>query len=335
MPLNGIDSAIFEFCKYGGNCLFQEIVVALGRAERALSVTEGKFKKKVVNPIPPLSPAWMVAANDGSREFAIARALAAVHDPEAKIGPLRANLEAVDWDKRCRAWAEKDRAVTWNAADLATNLANVLQRRIMDGARAGCKYLPMASRFATPLDTVAAFLDGELDEERIEDLIWGLMLIDERSTQSQDRHGTSDLPVPRVYALLKLLFLPRPLTADQRNGTILWRPACDGEAGITIRPEPRILPLLHAGSVGEACRIAAQRLRVSGLPPMPGPLSTGLMRDSDWLEHTVDPHHAQRLAAALLIPIESQSVNRLVHLVCRDPSAAAYGLTITAEGESV
>lgn len=335
VALNRINSAIFEFCKYGGNAFFQRIVVALGAAERELTIAERFRDKKKIKPSAGLSPDWIKAADDHSLEFQLARALASLHDAEGKIGPIRANLEAVDWNKRCRAWAEKDRAVVWNAADLATNLANVLQRRMMDGHRAGCNCLPLASRFAARLDTVAAFLDGELDEERIEDLIWGLMLIDERGNQNQDRQGTSDLPVPRAYALLKLLFLPRPLTADRRNGTVLWRLARDGEAGITIRPEPRILPLLRAGRVGEACRIAAQRLRVSGLPPMPGSLPTGLMRDGDWLERTVDPRRAQRLAAALLIPIESQSVNRLVHLVCRDPSAAAYRLTITAEGESV
>jgi CRISPR-associated protein Csx17 len=178
--LNAIDSAIFEFCKYDGPRLFQDIVIALGRAERELAVTEGKFKKKTVNPIPQLSPNWLGAAADGSAEFAIARALASLHDPEAKIGPLRANLEPVDWNKNCRAWAKEERCVVWNAADLATNLVSVLQRRMMDGARRGGEHLPLASRFTASLGTVAAFIAGDLDDQRTEDLIWGLMLIDGR-----------------------------------------------------------------------------------------------------------------------------------------------------------
>lgn len=331
--LTGIDSAIFEFCNYGGPRLFQEIVIALGRAERELAVTQGQFKRKSVNPILQLSSEWMPAVDDRSPEFAIARALASVHDPEAKIGPLRGNLEPVNWKKRCRAWAEKNRAIVWNAGDLATNLANVLQRRMMDGRRAGCERLPLASRFAVPLDTVVAFLAGELDDQRIADLIWGLVLINDLGNRNTARHETTDLPLPRVYALLKLLFLSRPLIADRVNGALKWRLARDGEKGVAIRPEPRILPLLLAGRVGEACRIAAQRLRVSGLPPMPGGRSTGMMRDNDWSECAINDRRAQRLAAALLIPIDSHSVNYLVRLVCRDTSVTSDLGALTTEGE--
>jgi CRISPR-associated protein Csx17 len=332
--LNGIDSAILDFCKYGGTSLFQNIVVALGRAECELRNTEGKFKRKVVNPIRTLSAAWVAAANDGCREFTIARALASLHDTEDKIGPLRTNLEAVNWKKRCRAWAEKDRTVVWNAGSLATNLANVLQRRMMDGQRAGCKRLPLASRFAVSLNTVAAFLNHELDDQRIADLIWGMMLIGDSGSKSTDHQKANHLPLPRVYALLKLLFLPRPLVADRMNGALRWRLARNGEEGLIIRPEPRILPLLCAGRVGEACRIAAQRLRASGLAPMPCPLSSGKTRDHSWAEYSVDHPRAQRLGAALLIPIDSHSVNYLVHVVCRDQSVATAASRVpTTEGE--
>jgi CRISPR-associated protein Csx17 len=167
------------------------------------------------------------------------------------------------------------------------------------------------------------------------------MLVDQRrdsergGKESQTAQPNSVSPLPRDYALLKLLFLPQALTIRRElDGTVSWRLARDGEAGITIRPEPRILPMLRAGRIGEACRIAAQRLRVSGLPPMPGPLPTGVMRDDSWSEWSAGPHRAQRLAAALMIPILSNSVNRLVHLVCRHESAAVETLAVSAQGES-
>lgn len=346
--LRCIDAAVLDFCKYGGAAFFQRIVVALGAAERDLASADRFRDAKKLRPLARLSSAWISAADDRSREFAVARALAGVHDQPAtrgdkpKIGPLRGNLESVDWQKHCGAWAEKDRCVVWNAADLATNLSNVLQRRMMDGARAGCQRLPLASPCTVPLDVIAAFVNGELDDDRIERLIWGLMLIDgrqkvksDRTDPSPERKGTGSVPLPRNYALLKLLFLPRALTADRKlDDTLSWCLARDGEAGIAICPEPRVLALLRAGRVGEACRIAAKRLRVSGMPPMPGPLPTGVMRDGDWSERTVEYRRAQRLAAALLIPISSKSVNRLVHLVCRDQSAAAEALAVSAEGES-
>lgn len=353
--LRRIDSAIFDFCKYGGPSFFQRIVIALGQAEWELALTPGKVgqSKSPPGPLAGLSADWIEAADDGSSEFAIARSLASLHDSESKIGPLRANLEPVDWQKRCRAWAEKDRSVVWNAADLATNLASVLARRMMDGSRAGCERLPLASRYVASLGAIAAFIAGDLDDERIEQLIWGLMLVDgrggtmrDRPDQSGDGEGAGiqgcDLeasgPLPREYALLKLLFLPRPLVPERAGEKVNWRLArrgADGrmESGLMIRTEPRILPLLHSGRIGEACKIAAQRLRVSGLSPMPGPLPTGAMRDNEWSELKKDHRSAQWLVAALLIPVSSKSVNRLVHLVCRaDDSAAAEAVAVSAEG---
>jgi CRISPR-associated protein Csx17 len=337
--LRRIDSAVFDFCKYGGQALFQNILVALGAAERELASAERFREDGKLKPLAGLSEEWTEAANNHSPEFVFACSLACIHDAEKKIGPLRANLEPVDWRKCCHAWAEKDRSVVWNAADLATNLANTLARRMMDGARAGCECLPLASQYAVPLEHVAAFIAGDLDDERIEQLIWGLMLVDMDSDSggdhSQGAFGQS-APLPRDYALLKLLFLPRPILPERSGENVRWRLA-DGrlEAGLAIRPEPRILPLLRAGRIGEACRIAAQRLRVSGLPPMPGPLPNGIMRDEVWSDVPINPRRGQRLAAALLVPVASESVKRLIHLVCRtDDSAAVEAFTLSEEGES-
>lgn len=346
--LRRIDSAIFDFCKYGGASLFQNILVALGAAERELGNGARFRETKKLRPLAGLSSSWLAAANDRSREFAVARSLASIRDSESKIGPLRANLEPVDWRKRCRAWAEKERCVVWNAADLATNLVNVLQRRMMDGTRTGCERLPLASRFTVPLDTVAAFIAGDLDDERIEQLIWGLMLVDglygrparERNKQSRGREGADNACVPRAYALLKLLFLPRPLVIERSSeGAVNAHMLRDSDdSGVVIRPDPSILHRLRARGLGEACAIAMRRLRATGLDPMPKPIRGRRVRDEDWreLDHMgnvgIDP---LRLAAALLIPVSSKSVNQLVHLVCRaDDSAAAEALAVSAEGET-
>lgn len=323
--LREIDSAVFEFCRYGGHSFFQRILRALGHAEREIASAERLRTEKKLGPIALPSAEWLHAADDNTPEFTVARALAFIRDPEDRIGPLRTHLEAVDRRKGCRVWAEKDRTVVWNATDLVTNLANVLQRRLMDAERAGCEHLPLESRYAAPLSTVAAFIEGDLDDERIEDLIWGLMLIDPSSRGNGASGFTASAndasPLPREYALLKLLFLPRPLVAERIEDVIHWRLARRGEQGIAIRPEPRMLPLLRAGRVGEACRIAAQRLRTSRLAPMPGPRPSGSTRDGDWIERSWGDRPARRLAAALLIPISSTSAVHLVRLVCHENTA--------------
>lgn len=331
LALRRIDSAIFDFCKYGGPSFFQRIVVALGQAERELALTPGKAGQSQFPPGPlaGLSCNWIDAADDNSPEFTVALALAAVQDPEQKIGPLRANLEpvdCVDWKKRCPAWAEKDRSVVWNAADLAANLVSVLARRMMDGARAGCARLPLASRHAVPLDAIAAFIAGKLDDERIEQLIWGLMLIDGRRSEGRAKQNRArEEAVPRAYALLKLLFLPHPLVVER---------SLDG--GVVVRPEPMVLHLLRAGKLGEACRIAMRRLRASGLDPMPKPIRGRRVRDDDWgeLDHMGDTGVDRlRLAASLLIPIDSDAVNHIVRLVIHieQPEEGAFASAVEGE----
>ncbi len=342
-----IDTAIFDFCKYGGASHFQMILVALGLAERELLCSAQFREKKGIRPLEGLSPEWITAANDDSEEFYVALGLATIDDVEQRIGPLRANLEPVDWKKGCRAWAERDRCVVWNSADLGTDMAKVLQRRVMDSNRAGCRYLALASRFGVPLAMVASFLDGALDDNRIEQLLWGLTLV-KRNRQTAQVRGSdrrsahSGIPLQREYALLKLLCLPRPLVPERSGDSFRWRLARRlendrMETGLTIRPEPRILTLLQAGRIGEACRLSAHRLRVSGLRPMPVPVQ-GRVQDTAWDElnsYSTDSRRGTRLAAALLIPISSRSVNDLIDLICRDQSTGVEELAATMEGESI
>lgn len=309
--LRRIDSAIFDFCRHGGAAQFQRILIGLGGAEQALGIVERFRDDQKIKPIADLSQDWITAADDGSPEFRLALALASIQSAGEKVGPLRANLEAVDWSKKqCKAWAEKDRSVVWSGADLSSNLANVIQRRMMDATRAGCDALPIASNHSVSLEVVSAFLAGELDELRIEQLLWGLLLVKPRGGQTLKMVQVETAPLPREYALLKLLFLPTMPSI-----------VVDGETVAAIRPEPRILPLLRAGRIDEACKIAANRLRVSGLSPIPSALPTGIMRDSVW--ESADASNAkrgQRLAAALLIPISHSSITQLIQLVTHVPA---------------
>ena len=322
--LRRIDEAVFDYCNYGGSGFFQPILSALGQAERELMRDGSWATKNRVSPLAGLSPDWIAAANDGSVEFELALALAGVHDAESNFGPLRTNLEPVVLARKgdgsaFAKWAEKDRAVVWNAGDLASNMAVVLARRVMDGNRKGCERLPLASRHAVTLEAATAFVAGEVDDSRVEDLLWGLMLVDgKNSTGLPQREGHIEVPpLPRAYALLKLLFLPLPLVADRdRDGKLRWRYRRQAERGVVVSPEPMILPLLRAGRTDEACEIAARRLRVNGFVPM-SDHAAGSRRVGQAWGVAGDSHSGDRLAAALLLPIASRSVDYLVRLVTR------------------
>ncbi len=308
--LRGIEEAIFEFCRYGGPTFFQAIVVALGQAERQLALREGWVTNKVrVDPIGGLTPEWIDAADNRSPEFEIALALSGIRGDSAGVLLIRANLEPVRFTQArdsnlVARWAEKDRATVWNSADLATNLAQVLARRLMDASRAGSDTLPLKSGSTVSLETLRQFLAGELDDSHIEDLLWGLALVDQKQRPDVPPANESSGPLPRAYALLKLLFLPEPLKASNQE--------------ICIKPEPRVVVLLKAGRVGEACQIAMRRLRASGLAPLPHPTSRGITRDKDWDELNDAKIDGRRLAAALLMPISEASITKLQRLVTRD-----------------
>jgi CRISPR-associated protein Csx17 len=337
--LRSIDEAIFEFCTHGGRRHFQGILIALGVAERALATSVRFTKESRLEPLAGLSPAWVEAADlPDDSEFEIALALAGVHDPKHVIGSLRTNLESVTLHRNARRhafakWAERDRAVVWNAADLCANLTSVLERRVMDGARSGCADLPLSSPSAASPSSIIAFLHGQLDEQRIERLVWGLMLVD-RGGMGSRRSSLQSRPVqgdayPPLYALLKLLFLPVPIVPMGGGIGGGWRLATFGESGVRIRPEPAVLALLRSGRVGEAACIAMRRLRASGLSPIPHRRSGGPSRDDVWREVRLTPREGQRLSASLLIPLRTAAVSHLIRQAIRSDGTDAATNTIT------
>lgn len=317
--LRRIETEVFRYCQYGRREDMQALLIALGGAEHGLATTGGQRSgKEICRPLARLSPQWLLATHDGSLEYEIALALASVHDRERKVCAIRSNIEPVEFDKGRWTWREAGPHVVWGSADLSTNIAAVLLRRIMDGVRAGCMGLPLDFRRALSPEVTAAFIAGHVDDRRIEELLCGLLFVNHRIPYPANLPRATvetPTPLPRQYALLKLLFLPRPLVREWNDDCARWRLTRGEESGITIRPEPRILPLLNAGRVSEACRIAYQRLRVSGLTPLPGSLSSGICRDGDWEQDpSITP---KRLAAALLLPVSDFTVNQLVNLVTR------------------
>ena len=147
-----------------------------------------------------------------------------------------------------------------------------------------------------------AFLAGKVDDRRLEELLWGLVAIDPRASVKLAFPRRQAESLPRLYALLKLLFLPDPPSA--------------ADQGSPLRLEPEIVPLLSRGDAPAACQIAVRRLRAAGLQPLPHTRTGHRNRDDQWLDvrTIVD---ARRLAAALLFPVSIADACRLLKLVTR------------------
>ena len=304
--LRRIDSSVFDFCQHGETERFQAILIALGRAEREISLTVGKVGKDGnCRPLHGLSSDWVRAADDHSAEFQIAAALASIQGVPGKYPSLRGNLEPLDPKERLPKWLAATPTAVWNRGSLAANLLAVLERRLLDTERLSLDYPPLIATSHAHPQAIAAFLAGHLDESRIEDLLWGLLCC-EIPSMSRPAPGTRVVPLPRSWLLLKAVFsgigrdMPAPGSLDPSQRHI-W------DALRNVHPDPRILHLLRANSAGEALTLAARRCRHADLSPAA----------IDWTAAAPPSSVCSHLAAALLIPIEPRAMVRLWQQIAR------------------
>lgn len=258
----------------------------LGRLTRLLSSRDRNAKPQLARPLWGLSPEWLATCDDGSIEMRLAAALASIGST-GKVGSLYAYMVGVD-DRAPWRWGQDTKKRCWYGNSLARRLANLLVRRQMDADRTQTAEYPLHARLAAHPGDIMAFLYGETDDIKLEELLWAFSLLDWRNAgrnlRSEFSTAVTGETISRTWCLLKLLHTPYPRTAD-----------------IPMRYEQRIGPLLLAGRVGEACHIAQRRLMVAQRHPF----------IVEYREE-LDP---VRLAASLLFPIsprERRDIERLV-----------------------
>lgn len=281
-----IDTALFDLCRQPDPLRFQAVLRTLGRLEAALAQRDRSKEPKLLRPLSGLSMRWVLQAG-GAVEVRLAAALASIGGAGG-VGPLRSNLAGVH-PKFPNSWDSGHGQRCWTGATLPKRLAGVLARRLMDAQRLGAPDLPLWAAARVHASDVLPFLYGSTDDALLEDLMWAFTLVDwsdkTRSDELREAWRTPrhSLPLPRDYCLLKLLFSPGEIR------------------GVRLRGEPRIIGLLSAGRVAEACQVAVTRLRSSGLAPRSSDFGAGFSVDAD------------RLAAALLIPVwNRQNLENLV-----------------------
>jgi CRISPR-associated protein Csx17 len=294
-----VEQAIFDLAAGGGHhegrSLLQ-VLAAVGRAAKAFAglatVQHQRGKKVVHRALQGLSPYWLERCEDAP-ELRLAAALANLGHG-SPIGPLRQNLEPVEYSSGRWTWADQTGpAVVWGDAPLPVNLARILERRCVDARRLGVTPLPLAGGCPVGLGDIDLFLHGAVDEAIIADLTWALCGLTGVSPSTPWRSRGQPATLPRAYALLKLLFWP---------GEVRDR---------VVRDEPALLPLLRVGRVSQACAKAARRLRASDLIPLAD-------------DYVVSPQAAQRLAAGLLFPITPDAFTHCMRLVLAEPSDTTH-----------
>ena len=320
--LRRLETAIIELCRRGGPRDVQGVLVALGQAETAVAISPKlRDPKSGIAPVPRLSPEWLTGVDDESPEFRLAAALASIDHPQ--IGPFRRHLEPIDprtWNSRWPKWSKTvdDPNIVWGGGGLVRNLIAVLNRRTIEakchGRQQGDDELlfPGDGRCSASLGDITAFIDGRVDDERVESLLLGLVLVNWQYAGRDilRQLGGNREPIPdAAYALLKLCHLPH---------------AINGKA---IRLTPSITRRAVSGDITAATRQAARRLLGSRLSP-----AIEVVHGHG--------HRARRTAAALMFPVwhsekvdAKTDVERLRDTCCRvDFAEGAQYTAMSATG---
>ena len=152
--------------------------------------------------------------------------------------------------------------------------------------KAACRigvYAPLSSAYSASLTDIVAFLNGDVESQRVADLALPLSIVHYRYHINRGiDHAPSDLPA--AYAVMKMTLLPKRFVCREFNAeTDIWM-------------EPRMLSMLRAGRVDDAYQVACRRLKASGLQPLSD--EPGIANGSE---------HGRRLAAALLFPLDENA----------------------------
>ena len=300
-----LDQAIFDLAVSGGSQALQQVLTLLAGAEAVIG-TAGSFRDRTrLAPIQGLKAAsWLPRLDDETSEFKVAAALASLRDKSGFC--LRFLIRPVQQAAKGRglSWTDGSPEVTGlGLRPLCNVLADAHARRSVDlaasrlgdqsesevpGTQTAFRY-----RMPVPLDVAAAFADGLLDDDRIEFLLAGLMLLDWSERPAYGNwfvrgQGLVSPPSP-AWAILAPFFHGSPLPG--RNGVLCAQSTWPAQ--------------LSAGRVAPVIASALVRLRMARLEP--------LVTDVGAIARSCPP--GPRLGAALLISLTNWDCGNLLSRV--------------------
>ncbi len=322
----------------------RNVLIALGGFARWM--TTNPRAREGLRPPPVVSPKWIDTADDGSPEFRVAAALAglgvagqrangamsvagrktddatgAQQSPRAL--PMASHFAPIDENayvrgRRRTVWSTSTSTpnVVWGTGNLVANMIAVLERRLVEATILGLSDKPFASASHARLADVAAFLSTDFDDSRCAALLAGLIWA--RPTHPRMNPTAPVAPVPFAYAALKPIITP--------DETLRRLRVLAETARLPVPPE--LVPQLRAGgnrpdgrASDAAVRIALARARGSGIPsPFDPARSGGRPGIAECSRHGAGVP-ADRLAAALLIPLDGRTLKILVRRAYPDAIA--------------
>ena len=330
--LRSADDAILWYCQDRSPQRLQDVLVALGRLDRQIA-TSPRLK---LRPLGRLSGGWLVACNTHTPEYRLAASLASIY---AKNYPVRCNLEPVtvpDDARKPVEWHAASTTVAWGRGGLVRNLVSVLGRRCVDGrgkyargvetvgvndipdgnsaTRRRDLIVPLGSRVFAPVADIVRFVEGDVDDALIHDLLLPLSAIQYREETSMNQ----------MYDDVEVFRVPRDVPESYISLKANFPPVEPRVRGTGLVFESALIGLLRAGNGARAVDVAKRRLRISGyhVPPPPRPRHQHEKREGyEWVpEHSIgSPSNATsatsddlRLCASLLFPVRHVDMDCLV-----------------------
>ena len=285
--LNSLNRAQFDVAKFGGASRLQNVLTELAEAEQAAARSSGYRKDRRLEPIAGLSAReWVPVLDDGSVEFRIAVGLASLSDrvsrgrpstAEAVGGSLKTLLRpvvrtqfGVDWAKGGARVPDFGRRSLFDVLNDVVGARAALARaaRLNGEAQEHAPGLPFAFDYGLSVDLadVGRLLCGQFDEERLEAILSGLLLLEwtDAFAVVAGRLRVTDDPVARLQAASEPTYVA---LAPFFAGHLPIAPsdaAPNPNGSVAVRPRPEWIGAVRAGSAHAAAQSAARLLRGRG-----------------------------------------------------------------------
>ncbi len=295
-----LETAIMDLSRQKVKLL--DVLIALGEVEASLDRSLRFTQENYLKPIPPLNPGWIYDCDNDSVAFRLALALAG-RGLRQRLVRVR-GIPSPDW-------ADNDDGITtWQTGSLVKNLISLLKREeiesqprdkqrerepekkvepVLEAQKRPAYTLPLAQ-----MDDVIRWIEGDVDDDRVEAIARGLCLVN--LPRQSSKSVEPKLPIPAAYALLAIVHRRTLNSAaleqvDQRHTVA---------KDLSLPRVPGLLAKLASGDCPTATALAAHRLHASGFRPA---IRAGIYEPRD---------RTLRIAAALAFPISDWDTARLL-----------------------
>ena len=271
-----VDDSLFYILKHDISIGIEELFYNIGKMEKYLA----SIKHNNVPLISGLSPDWINLNSSPSNEYIIASAISSIYYIRKYIEPVIYN------DKTLIKWDDAMNYYSFNGSNIYKKLANVLYRGYIENEKTLSKNNPFKSRIKIDPEYATILINGDINEDKLEHLLYGFMWINWNKNQNFLTLKNAEQPIMiyTEYATIKLLYLNCRMRIGNDN--------------ILMKGNTKIIGMLKANNIEGAYKIAYNTIKSKNID---------IIRQSCFNNIL-----GERLAASLILPVEYQKLKNLV-----------------------